>query len=80
MMGVSSPLISDISSAQFFCTVAVVTPSTAGEWRFQVCFTYCHQFAVSVALQTLPPSWERRLLSLPDSGLRASKPTGSRSS
>lgn len=79
MMGVPSPLIPDIGSAQFFCTVAVAAPSTAGEWRLQFCSTYCCQFAASGALQTLPPSWERRLLSLPDSGLRASKPTGRRS-
>lgn len=36
MMGVPSPLIPDIGSAQFFCTVAVVTPFTAGEWHLQV--------------------------------------------
>ena len=73
MTGVPSPLISDIGSVQFFCMVAVVAPSTAGKWSFQVCSTYFRQFAASVTLRTLPPSWERRLLSLPDSGLQGVK-------
>lgn len=77
MMGVPSPLISDIGSVQFFCMVAVAAPSTTGASRSAL------HIVVSLQLHEhcrpcLPPGRGGCCLSQTQD-FRAPKPTGSRS-